>query len=93
MDDVQRFFRLHRLHVSGVVTGTARKSKASAEAKQRTEKLFSNQYSDTLHIDNDMVLHIRSREKTFDEYPLSGSELDWSREIMETVGKLAHYEG
>ena len=93
MDDVQRFFRLHRLHVSGVVTGTARKNKISAEAKERTEKLFSNKYSDTLHIDNDMVLHIRSREKTFDEYPLSGSDLDWSREIMETVGKLAQHEG
>ena len=93
MDDLQRFFRLHRLHISGVVTGTARKNKAADEAKARTEKLFTNRYHDTLHIDNDMVLHINSREKSFEEFPLSGSDLDWSREIMETVGKLAGHEG
>lgn len=93
MDDLQRFFRLHRLHISGVVTGTARKNKAADEAKARTEKLFTNRYHDTLHIDNDMVLHINSREKSFEEFPLSGSDLDWSLEIMETVGKLAGHEG
>ena len=93
MDDLQRFFRLHRLHISGVVTGTARKNKAADEAKARTEKLFTNRYHDTLHIDNDMVLHINSREKSVEEFPLSGSDLDWSREIMETVGKLAGHEG
>ena len=91
MEDIRRLFRLYHLRVCGVVTGMARKDRAGAGSKAESEA-FAIRYHETLHIDNDTILRVNSRNKTFEEYPLSGSDADWSREIMDIVGKTERHD-
>lgn len=82
------FFRHYHVKVTGIVTGTARKTAGSAEEKKETEKMVEAHYRTTLHIDNDMVLRTVRDSKEFDEYKLTGSAEGWSREVIDIIGKM-----
>ncbi len=71
--------------MDGVVTGTAKKMGKDSKQKKDIENLVSKKYNDTIHIDKDMLIRTDSRPKEFDEYPLSGSSADWSKEVMKIV--------
>jgi len=84
-DYIRRLFKMHNAHVSGIVTGTARKTQAGQEERKAIETLIANKYSVTVHIDNGTVLRIAGDTKTFEEYRLSGSAAGWSGEIMDVM--------
>ena len=87
LDYLQHFFRHYRVPVTGIVTGTARKTAPGAETVKKMENLLSTKYQSTVHIDNDMILCTSKDRKEFEEYRLSGSSASWSREVMEILGK------
>ena len=82
------FFRHYHVHVTGIVTGTARKTAGAEEEKKETEKMMEGRYRTTLHIDNNMVLQTHRDSREFEEYRLSGSAEGWSREVIDVIGKM-----
>ncbi|MCR5576004.1 MAG: ParB/RepB/Spo0J family partition protein [Oscillospiraceae bacterium] len=85
-DDVQEYFRLYHVNVSGVIAALGKRKAAAGGAD--LEKLMQGRYRSTLHIDNDMVLQISSGMKEPREFPLSGAPETWSQEIIEVLEKL-----
>ena len=49
---------------------------------------MKEKYPMTLHIDNAAVTRVDSRTKTFAEFPLSGNDDTWSKEIMDVIGGM-----
>ena len=83
IDDVQRYFRRYSVNVDGIITGTSKKKVSESEAEKNMARLIANKYSQTVHIDNDMVLVTHSQSKDFEEYPIEVTGADWSKEIMD----------
>lgn len=81
---IRAYFKHYSVKVDGIVTGTALKRSESAQ----TAKLIANQYAETLHIDNDLVLRTWQDSKDFEEYPIEAGPADWSRTVMEIVKRL-----
>ena len=88
LDYLQQLFRKYHVKVDGFVTGTAKKNNSSKEAKARIEKLISEKYRSTLHIDRDMVLQTFSGSKDFNEFTIDTTRTYWSDEVMTIVGKI-----
>jgi len=85
---LSHYFKHYRVEVTGIVTGTARKSPLTSWSVKEMEKLFETRYNSTVHIDNDMVLRTFRGSQEFDEHPLSGSSATWSREVMDIIGEM-----
>ena len=88
MDYISAYFSRYSVKVDGIITGAGRKTGDRAEAEARTEKLFENQYVETLHIDNDTVLRTRRDSREFEEYSVDAPVAEWSHAVMEIVKKL-----
>ena len=91
MEYIREYFRHYSVKVDGIITGTARKTKESAEARKRVEHLFSERYVRTLHIDRDMVLCTSADSRDFQEYPVEETGADWSRAVLSAVRKLERH--
>ena len=91
-DHIRRYFRRHRVHVTGVITGIMRKTKSSHSVRLRVEAMFSRQYSFTVHIDDSAVLRIRRGSRDFEDHRLRG-EGPWAQEVIDAIeGMDAHEE-
>ena len=88
LDYLVYFFKHYHVKVTGIVTGTAKKTAGAALEKKATEKLLEARYKTTLHIDNEMVLRTHRDSKEFEEYKLGGAPENWSREVIDAVGKM-----
>ena len=71
-----------------MITAIGKRAKASGDAGKNLEKLITNKYSSTVHIDNDMVLQILRGTKDFREFPLSGEDAAWSQEVMDAIAQI-----
>lgn len=85
MDDVECCFARRRAKVTGVVTGAGRKTLTDKASGNEVENMIADKYDVTIHIDNNMLLKTYRQTGEFEEYPLTGSGKDWSREIMGIV--------
>ena len=85
LDDVEHCFEKRRAGVTGVVTGTGRKTMKNLAPGDRAENLIADKYDVTIHIDNDMLLKTSRKTGGFEEFPLKGTAGDWSREIMDII--------
>ncbi len=88
MEHLRNYFRLHRLRVTGIVTGTGRKSAAGPATRKRLEALLAARYETTVHVDNDTVLRTGTGSGAFEEYRLSGNSSTWSREVIDLFEKM-----
>lgn len=89
---IRNYFRQYTVKVDGIITGTARKTKEGSELTERAERLFSERYVQTLHIDRGMVLRTFSHSKEFEDYPIEESGADWPRAVMKIVKEIEHNE-
>ena len=85
VDYIRTFFKHMGVRLTGIVTGTGRKSSEWAEHGEELKKQIATKYAATLHIDGSMVLRTFSGTGECAEYPLSGSPETWSREVMDAV--------
>ena len=92
MDYIRSLFRMYHAHVAGIVTGTGRKAPEGTHIREQLEKRMKEKYPLTLHIDSTAVTRIDSRKKEFTEFPLTGSDETWSREIMDVIGAMDQHE-
>ena len=88
MEYLKQFFRHYHVRVTGIVTGTARKTPRGAETVKEMDRMVAAKYHTTLHIDNQLVLRTSRDSREFEEYRLSGSDAGWSREVMEIIGEM-----
>ena len=86
-DTVQRFFRKYHVKVDGVITAIGKRAQGAGSGKQ-IEKLITNKYEYTVHVDNELVLQIFSGTKDFNEFPLSGDASKWSQEVMDAIAAV-----
>ena len=85
---IQALFMLYNTRVTGIVTGTARKRRSSAAARDRLKSSISEHYPTTIHIDAGGVLRVDSQNRDYEEYPLNETGAQWSREIMDLIEAL-----
>lgn len=92
IDDIQKFFKTYSVHVDGIITGYGRRQNHT-ESEIRMEKLISNKYSMTLHIDNDMVIETHGKTKEFNEYEINSSGEDWSKNTIAIIEEIEKNAG
>lgn len=90
-DYVQNLFAKYHVKVDGVMTAIGKRAKAGEDGPS-LEKMISEKYASTLHVDNDSVLRIVRKTKDFREFPLSGEAADWSHEVMDVLAQIAEAE-
>ncbi|MBO4915545.1 MAG: ParB-like nuclease domain-containing protein [Oscillospiraceae bacterium] len=84
-DSVQRFFRKYHVKVDGVITAIGKRQKNSGNDGKKLEKMISDKYQYTVHIDNDSALMILAGRKEFRDFTLDGEASDWSRKVMDVI--------
>ncbi|MCR5739296.1 MAG: ParB/RepB/Spo0J family partition protein [Lachnospiraceae bacterium] len=91
-DDIKDFFRCYRVHVDGIITGIVKDKKVVAEKRPVVEKLFSNKYKVTLHIDNNMILRTVRGSSDFLERELDASDELWSKKAASAIEEMEKNE-
>ena len=92
LDYLRRLFLFYRVKVTGIITGTTRKTAEGDPDKEKAQQLIENKYRTTLHIDNGTVLRILRDEKKYEEYPLKKTESGWSGEVIRIIGEIERHE-
>ena len=86
-DSLRRYFRLYHTNVCGVVTGIDRKTGEFAADRARLEKMISERYNYTLHIDGGSLIYINNRTGEFEDHRIEGTAAEWSRNVMDIIEK------
>ena len=84
---IKAFFHKYHVHVSGIVTGTEKRTKIMTDVKKKLDELVEEQYHFTLHIDNKMVLQSFSQTHRFEEHGLKGSA-SWAEEVKQIIEEI-----
>lgn len=92
IDDIRGFFKGYSVYVDGIITGIGKKQKADVESAKRVEKMISNKYTETIHIDNDMIIVTRGKTGDFEEYELNCPEEDWAKTTITILGEIEKNE-
>ncbi len=91
MDYVRSYFRAYRARLDGIITGSGIGNR-SPEEKKQMEALIASHYAATVHVDLNSVVRIERESKQFRDYPLSGTDESWSREVMDVFGEMKRNE-
>lgn len=87
-DYIQNLFRRYHVRVDGVMTAIGKRAKAAGADGRSLEKLITDKYLYTVHIDRDSVLKIDKGTKEFQDYPLGGEAADWSKQVMDVIAEI-----
>jgi len=85
---LMQYFKHYHIHLTGIVTGTARKTPHGADFQKKMEKMAASQYASTLHIDNDSMLQTFRDSKEYEEYPIVADDATWAQEARRLVREL-----
>ena len=88
MDYLRYYLKHYHVHVAGIVTGLGRKAPSGTDMHKALEKLMNAKYKTTIHIDNVAVVRTVSSSMSFDEYPLSGGNENWSLDVMRIFDEM-----
>ena len=87
-DYVQNLFSKYHVKVDGVMTAVGKRANTGGDGAGKLEKLITDKYLYTVHIDRDSVLQIVKGTKEFRDFPLVGENVDWSKEVMDVIAKI-----
>ena len=87
-DDVNAYFERYSLKVDGIITGAARKAGSHKEEMRRTQKMLSDHYKETIHIDRHMVLRTKTGSKEFEEHPIDAKPTEWSAAVIDILNGM-----
>ena len=85
---IRWFFRHWNVRLTGIVTGSGRKSAGWSETGKTLTKLSEAKYHSTLHVANDALVRSFTGSKEFEEYPLDPSSEQWARQAMDAIEKM-----
>ncbi len=88
MEYIRKLFKGYHVPVNGIVTGTSRPSGKSEADRAKVKELIQAHYPETLHIDKTGILRSFADQKEFEQYDLNGNDEDWSRELMNIIGRI-----
>lgn len=74
---VNTLFRLNGTRVDGIINGMHRRS-----TKKDFREAFSNKYRVSLHIDNNNVLCVKTKTKSYESYAIDSADQDWASEVV-----------
>ena len=92
LDYLRYYFRHYRIHVTGIVTGLARKGPPGTDTRKELEKRIASRYKSTVHIIESTVIRTRTGSQDFQEFRLSGSPETWSREVTDAFEEMRKHE-
>ncbi len=87
-DYIQNLFGKYHVRIDGVMTAIGKRAKAAGDDGKKLEKLITDKYLYTVHIDSGSVLQIVKGTKEFRDFPLSGRASDWSKEVMDAIAEI-----
>ena len=88
LDYIQRLFKHYHVTVDGVVTCRANRKKIAPGKDSSIAKLVAKKYPTTITVDNDSVLFTHSSTKEFEQFDLSGSATEWSKQVISIMKTL-----
>lgn len=88
LEYLRYYFKHYHVPVKGIITGTGRKAPAGTDTRKELEKLAGIRYRLTVHIDKDAVIGTVTGSGSFKEFPLSGDDEAWPREVAEAFEKI-----
>ena len=86
-DYIQNYFKHYSVRIDGIITGTGKKT-GSSEAKKRTDSKISGKYSETIHIDRNMIVRTMRDSSDFEEYELDYDSPTWARDAARVIRKM-----
>ena len=86
-DYIQSCFAKYHVRITGVIAAIGKRA-GSGGAGRKLEKLITDKYAETLHIDRQSVIRILRPSGEFCDYPLSGADEDWSASVMAVLETL-----
>lgn len=89
VEHIRTLFRLWSVRLTGIVTGSARKSSRWTHSRTEMKKLAENKYSVTLHIDNDLIVRTHRGSKEMEEASLNASSETWAGDAIEAIKKFS----
>ena len=92
IDDIKDFFRCYHANVNGIITGMAKKNRQTEASAAGMEKLISNKYSVTLHIDNETILRTVKADKSFDEFEINATPEEWAKRAITIIEEIEKNE-
>ncbi len=92
-DSIQNHFRRYHATVDGVITATEKRTESAGERGETLDKMITDKYQSTVHIDDRSVMQIIAGSKSLREFPLSGSPETWSQEVMDAIEEIESAEG
>lgn len=92
LDYIRSYFRHYRTHVTGIVTGTARKVSKDNNTMKELDQLLKKHYSETVHVDNDALLRTFNDSDAFEEYPLGDPGSSWSHQVTTVFSGMKKHE-
>ncbi len=87
-DYIQNLFGKYHVRIDGVMTAIGKRAKATGDDGKKLEKLITDKYLYTVHIDKDSVIQVIKGTKEFRDFPLSGEAADWSKEVMDAIAEI-----
>lgn len=87
MDYIRNYLKKYHVDITGIVTGTSKKSDINSEAKNDIDRMIAGKYRFTLHVDSKTVLKINNLTKDFQEFTIDENE-NWSQGVMNIIGEL-----
>lgn len=92
IDDIKQFFGKYSVNVDGIITGTGKRKASNSEASRKMEKLISNKYEKTIHIDNESLILTRGQGKDFEEREIEAESQNWAKKVIDLIGELDRNE-
>lgn len=92
LDYLRSYFRHYRIHVTGIITGTARKAPRDTDTVKELEQLLKKRYVETVHVDNDALLRTFSESADYEEYPLDLNKDSWAKQVASCLEKMEKHE-
>lgn len=80
---IKLLFRLHGAKVDGVINGLSK-----AKSRKNIQKLFSDKYDISVHIDNESVMCVNTKTKDYEVEDIGEDEISWASEIMLHLKKM-----
>ena len=84
-DYLRHLFGLYHARVDGIITGAARKSAEFKKQKAQRDRLFSEKYSETVHISLDSITRKKIGTEEMQEYEIGETGAGWYKEIINVI--------
>lgn len=75
--------KLHKTGVDGIVNGLGKKNNSNLK------RIFSENYEQSVHIDNESILCVDTRTKDYDSIDITSDGSNWAAEVMKQMKKIS----